>query len=136
MAITTPGSMSGSNATLYRTITAVDSDYTHAVIGAAISCSGLKRILVIAEKTAGSGTPTISIQPCLHVVTARTSAGAPDTQLLAKGETLVLADGGMAVLEVYGRLWALHVPVLTSGSTWKLHVAAYEPFHADAVRVD
>lgn len=135
MATIVPGSMAGSNATLARTIAAADSDYAHAVIADSIDCSGLKRILVVAEKTAGSGTPTVSIQPCLHVVTARTTAGAPDTQVLAKGDTQALADGDMAILDVYGRNWTLHVPAITAGSTWKLHVAAYEPFWADASRV-
>jgi len=136
MATIVPGSMAGSNATLARTITAADSDYTTGQgIGASVDCAGLKRILVIAEKTAGSGTPTITIQPCLHVVTARTTAGAVDTSILAKGDTQVLTDGGMAILDVYGRNWTLHVSAITAASEWKLHVAAYEPFWADASRV-
>lgn len=135
MAVTVPGTMSGSNATLYRTITAADANYNHATLASAISCGGLKRILVIAEKTAGSGSPTITIQPCLHVVTARDDAGGVSTSLLAKGDTQALGDGGMAIFEVCGRSWAIHVPTITASSEWKLYVAAYEPFYADAPRV-
>jgi hypothetical protein len=134
MATTIPGSMAGSNVTLTRTIIAADANYNHATLANAIDCAGLKRIIVVAEATTGSG--TITIQPCLHVVTARDAdTGGVDAELLAKDAPLSLGNEGMAILDVYGRKWTLHVPAISAGSQWKLYVGAYEPFWADAPRI-
>ena len=134
MATVTPGSMAGSNVTAARTaVSAADSDYTGDTIGTAVDCAGLKRLLIVAQRTAGTG--TITVQPCMHVVTARSTAGAPTASFLAKGASFSLDDGGTATIEVMGRFHSLHVSALTAGSTWTLHVGVGEPFWADAARV-
>lgn len=133
MATTIPGSMAGSNVTLTRTITAADANYNHATLANAIDCAGMKTIVVVAQKTTGNG--TITIQPCLHVVTARTESGGVDTEMLANGAPQSLGDGSMTILEVYGRKWTLHVPAITAASEWKLYVGVWEPFWPDAPRI-
>lgn len=135
MATVKPGSMAGSNVTAARSaITAADSDYTGDTIATAVDCVGLKRLLVVADRTAGTG--TISIQPCMHVVTARDATGAPTASLLAKGSPIVFDDAGYAFVEVLGRFYSLHVTDVTAGATWTIYVGVGEPFWPDAPRVD
>ena len=134
MATVTPGSMAGNNVTAARTdITAADADYSGDTLASAVDCGGLAKILIVANRTAG--TSSITIQPCLHSVLARDAAGAPTSTVLSKGDTVSLSDGGTFVLDVGGRAHSLHVLGVDAGSTWDLYVGAWEAFNTDSRRV-
>lgn len=136
MAVVKPGQMSGSSVVAARaTITAADADYNHA-IGDAVDGTGLRRVLVLAKRTAGGvDADTISVEPCLHAVVRNTSTGAVTASyVLRPAAATALADGDHMIVEVYGRSVTLHVTAVTAG-TWTLFVGTYEPFWADAPRL-
>lgn len=122
MAIVKPGSMpQNAKAEARAGITAADTDYNHAD-GDAIAGAGVKRMLVLAVKTAGgdaNSTITVEVSPNMGGTFAKI------------GTPVALKSGEAAVFETYGRDVFLHVSALTAGTTWTLHAGVAEMFWTD-----